>query len=62
MKTPPEVITIEHLEYLDDLRKSGAANMFGAAPYLEQEFSLDRNEAKAILAYWMETFDQRHSA
>lgn len=30
--------TQEHLEFLDDLRESGATNMFGAVPYLRREF------------------------
>lgn len=49
-------------EYLDDLRDSGVTNMFGAAPYLQEEFGLDKREAKAILIEWMETFAERHSA
>ena len=49
------------LEYLDDLRKSGVTNMFGATPYLEREFpALSRKEAGDILGYWMETFSDRH--
>jgi hypothetical protein len=43
----------EYFEYLEELRKSGETNMFGAAPYLQQEFGLDRREARAILMEWM---------
>ncbi len=46
----------EHKKYLDKLRQSGATNMFGAAAYLMREFSLDRQEAQAILSEWMKTF------
>jgi len=46
----------EMLEYLNDLRESGATNMFGARPYLQEEFGLERKEASAVLAEWMETF------
>lgn len=56
----PEIVTDEHLEYLDDLRESGVTNMFGAGAYLEDEFSIGRREARTILAYWMESFTERH--
>ena len=52
----PENITDEHLEYLDDLRESGETNMFGAAPYVETEFSVPIQEARTITRYWMDTF------
>jgi uncharacterized protein YciI len=50
------VMTEEHNEYLNDLRDSGATNMFGATPYLEDEFGLDQKEARSILSEWMESF------
>jgi len=40
-------------EFLNRLRESGATNMFGAAPYLESVFDLDRREAKQVLQQWM---------
>ena len=46
-------------QYLDDLRESGVVNMFGAAPYLQDEFGLNKYEARAILCEWMETFNKR---
>lgn len=47
-------MTEEHKEFLDDLRESGETNMFGAAPYLMEEFpELTRQEAKAIVQQWM---------
>lgn len=52
----PDYVTDEHLDYLDELRDSGAANMFGAGPWLEKAFDVDKNLAHKILAYWMETF------
>ena len=55
-----EEIREEYLTYLDDLRESGVTNMFGAAPYLEQTFSLERREAREILHHWMKTFGDRH--
>ena len=56
----PDFVTDEHLEYLDDLRESGVTNMFGATPYVEGEFDLNREDARAILNYWMATFSERH--
>ena len=46
----------EYLDYLDKLRESGITNMFGAAPYLQAEFDLTKQEAKDVLVYWMRTF------
>jgi hypothetical protein len=42
-----------YMIFLSDLRDSGKTNMFGAAPYLQQTFDLDKKEAREILAYWM---------
>ena len=47
----------EYFTYLDALCESGVTNMFGAAPYLANEFSLDIKTARRALSYWMETFD-----
>ena len=49
-----------YFEYLDGLRDSGLTNMFGASPYLQESFGLNRYEAKDILLEWMRTFGQRH--
>lgn len=46
--------------FLDDLRESGVTNMFGAAAYLVAEFGVSREEAKALLLNWMQTFEERH--
>lgn len=46
--------------YLDELRESGETNMYGATPYLQRRFSIERQEAKDILKDWMDTFGQRH--
>lgn len=40
--------------FLNRLRESGATNMFGATPYIEQAFDLDRSAAKKYLIAWME--------
>lgn len=44
----------EEFLFLNQLRFSGETNMFGATPYLQAEFGLDRHEAKAVLMEWME--------
>jgi len=56
----PNFVTDEHLDYLDDLRESGITNMFGASPYVEQEFELDRKTAINVLKYWMESFGKEN--
>ena len=49
-----------YFDFIDELRESGVTNMFGAVPYLMDEFILDNEEAKDILVRWMESFnDQR---
>jgi len=53
-------IEIEWLEFLDNLRLSGAVNMFGAAPYLMDMYAMSKRDAKTVLIYWMETFETRH--
>ena len=48
----------KYFDYLDHLRESGVTNMFGAVPYLQQEFpelSYDRAQAVYILREWMES-------
>lgn len=52
----PEIVTDEHLEYLDGLRESGETNMFGAIPFIEKEFGMSDVNARTILKYWMESF------
>lgn len=59
----PAYVTEEHLTYLDYLRESGATNMYAAAQWLVDEFwdeQLGLRDAQSILAYWMETFGERH--
>lgn len=52
----------EHFIFLDDLRASGETNMFGARPYLMDEFELDKADAAKSLSAWMETFDESPAA
>ena len=38
---------------MDDLRESGAVNMFGAAPYLSTVFDISAHQAQLVLVDWM---------
>ena len=44
--------------YLDRLRRSGVTNMFGAAPYIMEEFNTDYKNAKDILIDWMKNYSR----
>lgn len=45
--------------FLEDLRKSGITNMFGASPYLEAAFKeLDKKSARTVLTNWMQNYNE----
>lgn len=45
--------------FLENLRKSGVTNMFGAAPYLEAAFEeLDHKKSCEILSNWMNNYSE----
>lgn len=46
----------EEFKFLDKLRLSGVTNMFGASPYIQNEFGYDKKEATEILKLWMTKF------
>ena len=46
--------------FLDQLRESGAINMFGAAPYVSDAFGVTKYEARDLVKNWMQTFEERH--
>jgi hypothetical protein len=48
----------DYCDYLEELRQSGVTNMFGATPYLMEEFGLSRYEAKDILLQWMKGYER----
>ena len=53
----------EYYTYLDELRRSGITNMWGAASYLKEEFDMDDiTVARNILRDWQDTFSARHEA
>ena len=43
--------------YLEELRRSGVTNMYGATPYLMDEFNLSKEDAKEVLKDWMENYN-----
>ena len=49
---------IEYYVYLEELRQSGVTNMFGATPYLREEFGLGRRDAIMFLSSWMDNYDE----
>lgn len=51
----------EYFDYLVELRDSGVTNMFGAAPYLVEEFGLSRQAARQVLAAWMKSFGREEA-
>ena len=47
--------------YLNRLRESGRTNMFGAVPYLMDEFDIERDEAREVLLDWMQWVEENPS-
>lgn len=43
-------------KYLSDLRESGVVNMWGAVPYLQEEFDMTHRDAKEALLEWILNF------
>ena len=48
----------EYYIYLEDLRRSGVTNMFGASPYLANEFNISERDARKVLADWMKNYNE----
>jgi hypothetical protein len=47
--------------YLEDLRQSGVTNMFGAGPYVAEEFDIDKATARKVVAAWMKTGEEKRA-
>lgn len=43
----------KYYDFLENLRESGAVNMFGSAAYLMQAYRMKRERAVAIVSDWM---------
>ena len=48
----------EYFEFLEDLKDSGVTNMFGAGPYLQDEYGITKYEANRILTAWMNSYSE----
>ena len=46
----------EVFEYLEELRKSGATNMFGAHRYVMDDFEISKFMAIKFVSAWMESY------
>ena len=46
-------------EFLDELRESGAVNMFGATLDLQEEFGFDRSTCRSLLSDWMTQYEEK---
>ncbi len=57
MSNQIESARAQQFKFLDDLRESRITNMFGAAPYVANEFSLPIKEARQVLSDWMTSFN-----
>ncbi len=56
------VPVMEHIEcfiFLNELRDSGKVNMFEGAIYLQEQFDLNRQEAKDIWLEWAMQFKRK---
>lgn len=61
MNTEAESKLAERFRFLDDLRESGITNMYGAAPFVQGEFSISYDAACKTLQAWMQTFSHDKS-
>ena len=52
----------QYFLFLDGLRIAAKINMWGAAPYLCEHFSLDKRKAAEIHSKWMRTFNNVQTA
>ena len=59
-------MTLEQLEscfeYLEELRQSGDTNMFGASPYVEEEFDFTKQLAGKVLSAWMKNYNREDAS
>lgn len=55
----PQIVEDKHLIFLDKLRESGVTNMFGAGSYIPKIPYVDKEDARIILKYWMDSFGER---
>jgi hypothetical protein len=56
----PELMD-EMLEWIDDFRENSGQNPLAAGNSLPNEFDVTRKQAREIIVYWMESFEERHA-
>ena len=49
----------EIFQYLNSVRESGSINMCEGGHLLQEQFGLDRHQAREILIEWMKNFSNR---
>lgn len=52
---------MELFQFLNALRRTGEVNMFGAAPWLQDYYLLEKREAKDVLLSWMQWVNENPS-
>ena len=48
----------EYYQTLEDIRKTGICNMWGASPYLAEIEDIDEDLAKEVLLSWIENYSE----
>jgi|TARA_R110002124_G_scaffold250385_1_gene415425 hypothetical protein len=48
--------------FLDWLRMTGKTNMFGAVPYIQENFGITKYDANRFLVKWMESFNTQEKS
>ena len=48
--------------FLDWLRMTGKTNMFGAGPYIQENFGITKYDANRFLVKWMESFNTQEKS
>jgi hypothetical protein len=56
-KIETEVKKVKVFKYLDEQRQSGDTNMFGATPFIQTRFGMERQQAGKYLQAWMDEYD-----
>ena len=47
----------EMFDFLNELRGSGSTNMWGASPYVSEQFEIEETKARKVLSKWMNNFN-----
>lgn len=58
--TRPDYCTDEMLSFLDGVRETNMINMYAAGPLLRDSFDLDKQQAKEVILYWMDSYEERN--